>query len=110
MKKLVIVLVFLVLIGCNVSPAEPVKVMYWVGGQSDISIVIRNVSEDTESHTVRPNWSKTFTAQPGQFLYLSAQNGGGDSVTCRILVNNDVVSEAKSTTKYGIAGCDFKVP
>lgn len=43
---------------------------------------------------------------PGAFVYLSAQNTGGyGSLTCRIKVDGDVVSENTATGAYAIATC-----
>lgn len=42
----------------------------------------------------------------GEFVYIAAQNQGEyGSVTCRIVVDGEVVSENTSTAAYGIATC-----
>jgi hypothetical protein len=47
------------------------------------------------------------TFQPGEFLYISAQNSNDHgSVTCRITVDGVVVSENTSHGAYVIASCD----
>ncbi len=42
-------------------------------------------------------WSKQFSAGPGHTFLLSAQGHGTGSVTCRILVNGKVISEATAS-------------
>ncbi|HWD83309.1 MAG TPA: hypothetical protein VG497_30625 [Kribbella sp.] len=47
----------------------------------------------------------------GAFVYLSAQNDNGyGSVTCKILVDGDTISENTSTGGYAIATCSSRVP
>lgn len=47
-----------------------------------------------------------FTAQPGDFLYFSAQNGGEfGSLTCTITENGRVISRQTSTGGYSIVTC-----
>lgn len=49
--------------------------------------------------------------QPGDFVYLSVQNDNGyGSVTCRIVVDGQTISENTSTGGYTIATCQGQVP
>ena len=42
----------------------------------------------------------------GAFVYLSAQTNEIGSITCRITVDDKVISEVTSTGQYSIATCD----
>lgn len=49
----------------------------------------------------------THEFEPGEFVYISAQNEGEyGSATCRITVDSEVVSENTSSGAYGIATCE----
>jgi hypothetical protein len=48
----------------------------------------------------------TYTFSPGDFVYISAQNPDEyGSVTCRITVNGEVISENTASGSYAIATC-----
>lgn len=49
--------------------------------------------------------------KPGDFVYLSIRNAdSAGSVTCRILVDGNVISENTSSGAYTIATCSSRVP
>ena len=51
-------------------------------------------------------WSKEFTIGKGfQPLVVNAQNAGGGSISCRILVDGGVVSDHTSTGQYAVVSC-----
>lgn len=94
----------------------PTRVVYEVEGTADsVSITIQTPSGSSQAaNRAVPLTSAAgapgieidgFTA--GDFVYLSAQNEGEyGTVTCRIRVDGDVVSEVTSTGAYTIATCD----
>jgi hypothetical protein len=76
-----------------------------------VSMTYRNAYGDTEQIDVRNVvWTKEMEAQPGAFLYVSAQNqyDHGD-VSCRILVNGVEVRKSKSSGAYVIATCSGRL-
>lgn len=40
---------------------------------------------------------------------VSAQNGGGGTITCSITVDGKVVKQGTATGEYAIASCDFAI-
>lgn len=51
-----------------------------------------------------------FSASAGDFVYLSGQATQGRELTCRILVDGEVIAENTSTGKYTVVTCDGTVP
>jgi hypothetical protein len=48
----------------------------------------------------------TYSFDPNEFVYISAQKKDtSGTITCRITVDGEVVSENTSTAAYGIASC-----
>jgi hypothetical protein len=89
--------------------------MYYVeyrvtGSAPRAGITIRNAVGGTEQHEVSMGWSMSFPAQPGQFLYLSAQNKAksGD-VRAAIFINGLPMWTATATEDYGIAQVDARL-
>jgi hypothetical protein len=75
-------------------------------------ITIENENGNTEQHSgvLVGHWSKEFTAEVGQFVYLSAQNQGKKgTIGCKILVDGEVWQEAESSGSYAIASCSGSV-
>jgi uncharacterized protein YceK len=73
---------------------------YEVSGDSgmanNVTYEINNGQQ--QNNQVALPWSKEFTVGTGfQPLVLNAQNAGGGSISCRILVDGSVVSEHTST-------------
>lgn len=46
------------------------------------------------------------TFERGEFVYLSGQSQNGTSITCRIKVDGEVISENTSTGEFAIATCE----
>jgi hypothetical protein len=82
------------------------------GTTSFADLTYENGSGGTEQqHDARVPWNKTLYVRPGQFVYLSAQNGmefGG--ITCEILVEGHVYKRSTSSGGYTIASCSGSVP
>lgn len=84
------------------------EVTYTVGGStSSASITYQNATGSTEQDdAVTVPWFSTFSASPGDFLYISAQNNNeSGTVTCQIAVNGTVIKTAHSSGAYTIATC-----
>lgn len=71
---------------------------------SSSSLTYANETGNTEQHKVDLPWRLQFEAQPGQFLYLSAQSGGYGNA-CKIKVDGVVLERADSSGQYSIASC-----
>lgn len=88
------------------------SIVYRITGKTTTkaSLTYENATGDTEQATVALPWSKTFTAKPGAFLYISAQNElDYGSIKCEILVEGIVVKQAESTGAYVIASCSGRL-
>jgi hypothetical protein len=94
-------------------PTRLPQVVYQVRGTGPYgSMTYRNVQGGTgqANHENIP-WGISFKARPGQILYLSAQNyQDHGSITCEILVDNQVLQSAESSGGYAIATCSGVVP
>lgn len=117
MKK-ILVLLALILLACGSSKPSVVDpptqteliVTYKVIGSFDADLTIRNETGNTEQFDIfDSDWHKTFKAQPGQFLYVSAQNNAPGTITCKIEVNGLPIEEASSTGRHKIASCSGSV-
>lgn len=65
----------------------------------------KNISSSAGSFDAKP-WVMAFTAERGQFVYISVQNGTDKgTIACEILINGVVKESAESDTDYGIAQC-----
>lgn len=74
-----------------------------------LGLVSRDRLGGTEQHSnVRLPFDHLFKAEPGQFLYISAQNSDSSGwIECEILLNGKTVKQAKSTGGYTIATCSM---
>lgn len=92
-----------------------VTVLYEVEGSTDYADVTMETPTGTEQISPdvpmvresdgRPGLEMEF--EPGDFVYLSAQNNRGyGTVTCRITVDGVVISENTSRGGYAIASCE----
>lgn len=119
-KAVVLLLACLILQACGErtrpAPSAPAEVIYRIGGAKyadrvEASLTYRNATGGTEQKNVTVPWETSFTALPGQFLYLSAQNTGSrGAVTCDILVNGQSIQSARAEGGYKIATCSGSVP
>lgn len=79
-----------------------------------VALTYRNAQENSEQQTGRitgGDWESRFTAEPGQFLYVSVQNrDDSGTVTCEILVDGRVIESATSRGGHVIATCSGSVP
>lgn len=90
----------------------PVKstysVKYEVSGspvKESASLTYENETGNTEQKDVTMPWTETFTAAPGDFLYVSAQIDGNGTITCKIYLDGVVWQEATSRGEFVIASC-----
>jgi hypothetical protein len=89
------------------------QVQYNVDGShvNSASLTYRNATGGTNQMTVKLPWTLTFAGQPGQFVYLSAQNTDDwGSIECTILLDGVPVRRADSNSPYGIASVSGTVP
>lgn len=91
------------------SSAAPLahRVFYRANGPAAISITYANENGDTaQSDPEDRQWTKSFEAPPGQFLYVSVQNKGqSGGVQCEITVDGVMIKQTKSQGEYVIATC-----
>ena len=93
--------------------ASPIHIVTYVVDNQDgsaeggrASITIENGTGGTEQDDVTLPWKKEFTPEPGQFLYVSAQNIAsyrGIGIKASILVDGVTLRHAESGAEYGIA-------
>jgi hypothetical protein len=82
-------------------------VTYEIGGSAAKGLITYSTPSGQEQQNgARVPWTKTFKAKGGELLGVSAQNGGGGSVTCSITVDGKVIKRGKSTGEYAIVSCD----
>jgi hypothetical protein len=93
-------------------PTDEHLITYIVEGRGNADITIENEYASTEQHTVKLPYKKEFTAQPDQFVYLSAQkdSGGSGQITCLLLLDGQVAKKASTTAEYGICDVSGRVP
>ena len=90
------------------------EVVYEVEGDNTswASVTIRTPTGTIQGSPDLPMQTKsgellTFQFDVGEFVYISAQNKDEyGSVTCRITVDGEVVSENTSSGAYGVASCE----
>jgi len=92
------------------SAPNTYKVVYEVTGENPTKagLTYENDSGNTEQRDVSLPWTYEFTAQRGQFLYISAQTkgtGGASTISCKITVNGVVTEKADSKGVAVIATC-----
>jgi len=84
------------------------SVTYEVSGSaSKVDLTYNNAQNGTEQLGDKSiPWSKKYTMEFGDFMYISAQNQGETgSVTCKIKVDGVVVKQSTSSGAYVIATC-----
>jgi len=81
------------------------EVTYRVQGTTDqVSLTYENKDGSTEQHTVNVPWYTKFSAERGQFVYLSAQNERErGNIIATVIVDGLDWKEAKSDGAYCIA-------
>ena len=94
------------------SSSSTYRITYRVTGigTNKASLTYENATGDTEQADVALPWEKTFSAEEGAFLYISAQNDrDSGAITCEILLNGTVAKTAKSSGAYVIATCSGRL-
>ena len=117
-----IVITLLFLVGCYwllIAPAMRINeqaktytVVYRISGSArSVDLTYQNASASSEQARSKPvPWNMTFSAHPGEFLYVSAQNNDASgTVKCELLVNGTVVKSAESNGAYTIATCNVRL-
>ena len=78
MKKYLLFLIILFFTGCSKNPTSPTifNVEYKVTGTAHkVDVTYANQNEDTaQESNVNVPWSYSFKGNPGNFVYISAQN------------------------------------
>ena len=104
--KQILVIVALLLTACTNPFDSSITVKYEVTGSAElVNVTYQNnnggISQITD--VVLP-WSMTFSGNPEDYVYLSAQNQGETgSITVTIFKNDDVFKSATSTGSYVVA-------
>jgi Mycobacterium membrane protein len=82
---------------CGVAHADLPEVRYEVSGSAGVAELISYQTDSGQQRAVnaRLPWSANFTSFGGQVFVLSAQAQG--SVTCRIIIDGNVVKEATAS-------------
>lgn len=105
MKQLVL-FVTLLLMACSNPFDSSIAVKYEVTGTAElVNVTYQNnnggISQVTDASLP---WSMTFSGNPEDYVYLSAQNQEETgSITVTIYKNNDVFKSATSTGSYVVA-------
>ena len=90
--------------GSEVSTPSQYVVTYRVTGDIARASLTYETAEGTEQRTVNVPWEMKFTAERGQFLYLSAQNEEDrGTITAEILLGGEEWKKATSDGAYAIA-------
>ena len=87
------------------------KVKYFIGC-SDCSLTYQNSGGNTEQvANAGASWSYSFDGDPGDFVYLSAQNNkASGSVTVTITLDGNTFKTANSSGAYVIATASGSIP
>lgn len=104
-------LVALLLASCAPAPREAVYIV--AGSASDAHLTLRNGTGGNEQKESEIPYRRAFPVERGAFLYISAQikdDARGAAVTCRIIVDGEVVSEAAAEGFPNIATCSARAP
>jgi hypothetical protein len=76
------------------------------GNATSVSITQQNDTGGTDQGDYRVPYCASFSGfRNGDFLYISAQNNGGGSFTCKIYDGSSVVAQATAKGEYAIATC-----
>lgn len=107
-KKLIMyAIVFLIFAFASCELFAPPEVEYYVDANADVSITISGEGESTEQYSINSSslpWRKAFTAESGDFVYVSAQVQDYASwVNVKIEVDGDEYDSASSQGDFVIA-------
>ena len=101
-----IVLFVFALASCDNPLDSSINVKYKVTGTADtVDVTYENSDGGTSQESdVSVPWSYSFTGEPGDFVYISAQNQGQTgTVTVTIYTDGDVFKTSTSEGAYVIA-------
>ena len=104
-KFIVLLVSGLSLLSCEMFDSS-IEVKYEVTGTaSSVDVTYENSDGGTsQSSNVSVPWEYSFTGNPGDFVYISAQNqGSSGTVTTKILTDGDKFKSSTSTGAYVIA-------
>jgi hypothetical protein len=81
------------------SPAGDRMIRYEVSGAPGTAEYLAYELDYNQAHEANVSlpWSKQFSASPGHTYLLSAQGHGAGSLTCRILMDGKVISQATAS-------------
>lgn len=83
------------------------SITYKIEGTASRGMLTYTTPSGQEQTTRSLPWRKTFRAEDGEFLSVSAQNeGASGTIICTISVDGSVVKRARSSGAYTIASCD----
>lgn len=87
-------------------------VTYEVGGSAaDIAISYRNATNALVEANVAPPWSESFTAESLTRVVINARNRTNTgTVSCKIVVDGEVVTEGESSGAFKLVRCEFFIP
>lgn len=96
------------------SQDSTIHVRYELDGTaSSASVTLSTPTGTSQQDTDVPMMNKSGTTGlrftgflPDDFLYISAQNDGSGTLTCRIIVDGVAVSENTASGEYAIATCE----
>jgi len=103
MKYLIFILCILMIGGCDLFDFD---IKYEVtGSAATVNITYKNEDGGTsQANGVSMPWSYSFTAQPGDSVYLSAQNNGeSGTITVTIFKGSSEFKKSSSVGPYCIA-------
>jgi hypothetical protein len=82
---------------------ETYTVTYEVSGAESADVTYENENADTSQEAgISLPWTYSFDAPEGSFVYISAQNNGGGTITCSISVDGGVVESNDSSGEFAI--------
>jgi hypothetical protein len=104
------------LLGSTSRPSHRYRVVYRITGSTTAADLAYLNAADifaqvevnrTETHTFdSPPWEYVHYADYGDYMYISARNEEDHgTITCEILVDDEVVEKATARGAYGVAAC-----
>lgn len=86
---------------------DPPQIRYEVTGGSAVAQYLSYQTRDSQRHEANVSlpWSTEFTGYPGEMLVVSAQGPG--TITCRILVNGEVMKDATAAGAPARTVCTY---
>lgn len=89
-------------------------IVYYIGGArttANLTLTIHGQQSqqndvDVPLHNKNGAYGLRFDADPGEFLYVSAQNQGDGTITCRIAEDGLTIVSNESSGEFAIVTCD----